>query len=149
MDKSKKQCFKCMQYKVFGDFYAHPSTFDGRLGKCKECTKKDTRKHRLRNIKRIRKYDRERGKLPHRIKANTTRNKVRRKKDPVKYAAHTLVGNAVRDKRIIKSKSCMDCGKTDIRIYGHHDDYYKPLEVVWLCQVCHIARHKKKLILRS
>lgn len=40
MDKSKsKNCFKCNIEKPLTDFYKHPETTDGRLGKCKECTK--------------------------------------------------------------------------------------------------------------
>jgi hypothetical protein len=28
---------------------------------------------------------------------------------------------------------------------AHHEDYDKPLEVVWLCQPCHKQRHKEIL----
>jgi hypothetical protein len=38
-----KTCFKCGKKKKITDFYKHPRTFDGRLGKCKDCTKKDVR----------------------------------------------------------------------------------------------------------
>ncbi len=38
-----KKCFKCSNTKPLTDFYAHPRMADGRLGKCKECTKKDTK----------------------------------------------------------------------------------------------------------
>ena len=36
-----KRCFKCNMVKPINDFYTHPRMKDGRLGKCKECTKKD------------------------------------------------------------------------------------------------------------
>lgn len=36
-----KRCFKCGVAKELSHFYKHPRTSDGRLGKCKECTKKD------------------------------------------------------------------------------------------------------------
>lgn len=39
---SLKICFKCKEEKSLNDFYKHSSMKDGYLGKCKNCTKKDT-----------------------------------------------------------------------------------------------------------
>ena len=38
---------------------------------------------------------------------------------------------------------CEDCGVTheDQPVRMHHEDYSKPLEVTWLCDWCHQARH--------
>jgi hypothetical protein len=38
-----KTCFNCGTEKPLDDFYRHPTMKDGRLGKCKECTKADVR----------------------------------------------------------------------------------------------------------
>lgn len=139
-----KLCRQCKQYKPIECFYAHSRMKDGHLNKCIECVKTRVRKHRSENIGKIREYDRKRGRTENK-KAWAKLNllKVRESKakyiknNPVKRKAHTALGNAVRDGRLIK-KPCEVCG--DVRSQGHHDDYSKPLEVRWLC-----AKHHKEL----
>lgn len=139
-----KKCFKCDKTKAMVYFYKHSKMKDGHLGKCIDCTKKDVLEHRTRNLDRIRKYDRERGKLPHRIQANTAYTKKYRKEYPLKYAASLLLKNAVRAGKIKKPKKCSQCN-AEVRIMGHHNNYYKPLDVIWLCQICHKGLHSKSI----
>ena len=72
-----------------------------------------------------------------------TRRGVKQARDPIKQAARTLLGNAVRDGRVRKPENCQECGAGG-RIEGHHTDYTKPLDVMWLCTLCHGLQHRKE-----
>lgn len=55
-----------------------------------------------------------------------------------KVKAHRAVAHAIKTGKLIK-KSCVTCRRKAV---AHHDDYNKPLDVVWLCEVHHKARHR-------
>ena len=63
-----------------------------------------------------------------------------REENPEKYRAQTALGNAVRDGKILKGP-CASCGDSG-RVVGHHHDYFRPLDVVWLCPACHGIEHR-------
>lgn len=62
-----------------------------------------------------------------------------REKYPEKYLAHRLMRNAIRKKDIIPLP-CEVCGKE--KVEGHHEDYSKPLDIIWLCKKHHLEAHK-------
>lgn len=64
-----------------------------------------------------------------------------KKRNPQKSAAHTLVLWAVRSGVLIKPERCSECQKKS-KIEAHHNDYLKPLEVIWLCKICHSKKHR-------
>lgn len=135
-----KECFKCKTIKPLTDFYKHLAMADGHLNKCKECTKNDVSEHRHKNLEKIRAYDRERGKIAERIKATTEISRAWRQEDSRRGRAHSIVARAIKSGEIVRL-SCIRCGNE--KSIAHHDDYDKPLEIMWLCQPCHKIRHKE------
>jgi hypothetical protein len=65
-----------------------------------------------------------------------------RRNNPEKAFAHAVVTAAVRYGVIKKPKGCSKCGAT-YRVEGHHEDYSKPLDVIWLCTRCYREHHDK------
>lgn len=133
---------------------------DGRLNKCKDCARQDTRTNRSNRKYYYRLYDAKR------YRENPKRKQMRdtylmsargRQKyeacqqkyklnNPEKIYAHSCVGHALRDGRMSKPAVCEDCGieeKDSRGLHAHHEDYGKPLDVVWLCTTCHGLRHSK------
>jgi hypothetical protein len=115
-----KTCFKCGVHKPLTDFYVHPAMGDGRLNKCKECTRNDVRKNYADNVDRYREYDRKRGYRPG---------------PPEKVKARMAV-------RSLERQPCEVCGAA--KVEAHHPDYSKPLEVQWLCKRHHAEVHTKQ-----
>jgi len=136
-----KKCKKCGKEKAPEMFYDHYQTKDGRMGKCKECARSDAIKNRNANIDRVRAYDRKRGKLPHRIKANIERSKKRWKDNPYIGQSHSKVRQAIKSGILVRPEKCSCCGNK-ARVVGHHHDYSKPLDVAWLCHPCHRQLHR-------
>jgi len=129
---------------------------DGLLGKCKECTKNDSTTRRDTKIEEVRAYDRDRANLPHRVKARkeywgwyikaypervAEARKNYHQNNPDKKHAHITTGNAIRDGKLIR-KPCEICGNP--KVEAHHEDYSKPLEVVWLCKPHHFQADARR-----
>jgi len=51
------------------------------------------------------------------------------------------VYNAVK-KGVLKRGVCKECG-SDKYVHAHHEDYSKPLDVIWLCALHHVKIHKE------
>ncbi len=131
-----KLCRECGQELPAEQFYRHAAMLDGRLNKCKKCVKRRVSKHREKNVEKIREYDRQRSKTPERQKHLRDNAAQYREHHPDRYRATTAVGNALRDGRLIKPSQCSECGAL-CHVHAHHADYSRPLDVVWLCPICH------------
>ena len=83
--------------------------------------------------KRIQKY-----KVPGYNSENCKRYNEKNKE---KRAAHRKVQHALKN-MILKKDPCLICG--DLKSEAHHNDYNKPLEVIWFCRAHHAAHHETK-----
>jgi len=130
---SEKACFKCGEIKDLNMFYKHSMMADGYLNKCKECAKKDVKGNRKEKVDYYREYDRGRG-----CRQDKAYRDEYRSKYPKKWAALKAVAWAIR-KKILVAQPCEVCGEK--KTHGHHPDYSKQLDVMWLCAEHHKAWH--------
>ena len=125
----------------------------GVLGKCKTCTKRDVfeRISQLKNNPEWIAKERERCRIKQAkyremgVACKTTKETRIRwaKNNPHKIKAHKDANNAVLSGKIQKLSICQSCGASgDIEM--HHEDYSRPLDVVWLCVKCHGKTRRKK-----
>lgn len=152
-----KKCFKCGEEKEISEFYKHKQMADGHLNKCKSCTILDSKircqqehlKPHIREQKRLwarskkgrstaKKYLQENG---GRLKANLAKARYS-ERNPKKKNATSMVHNAVKYGFLERPNNCSACGKYNKRIHGHHCDYDKPLDVIWMCPSCHSEWHR-------
>lgn len=117
-----KRCIRCGEVKPLSEFYRHPEMADGHLNKCKDCTKKDTRRRR---------EDTPEKDLETRLKAC--------EKNPTHKNANRAVNAATKSGALKKPTACQGCGRKadETRLSAHHYDYTKPLDVIWLYAACH------------
>lgn len=66
--------------------------------------------------------------------------RIWRSKNREKSKAHEMVAAAIKKGVLSKPSECERCRK-EARLHGHHEDYSKPLCVIWLCNSCHAREH--------
>ena len=147
-------CIKCDKELPNSEYYRSTIRVNG-TGECKSCTRARVTANREGKIDYYREFDRKRANLPHRVqarkdyqatdqgqKAMARGNKAWRKRNPASYQAHNMVNNAIRDGKLFKPSQCESCS-SETDLHGHHCDYNKPLDVMWLCDPCHKKWHKE------
>lgn len=141
-----KSCTKCGEVKPLSEYYSAVNSFDGVAAQCKICWRAHVRARReklmenpewvLKEAERCRLKQRRKG-----CPADPNHNASSRKhsaKFPDKKRARSIVATAL-EKGTLERKPCEVCGKHIAQ--AHHDDYSKPLDVVWLCSTHHAERH--------
>ena len=111
-----KPCKKC------GSTDRYPPTKERKTGRCIPCWRERSRKNGT--------------------SSTTASTVLYQKQNPKKYRAHYKVRSAIKAGKLPKVSTliCIDCNKAVAQCY-HHEDYEKPLDVVALCQACHMKRH--------
>lgn len=123
---------------------------DGHKARCKPCERAAQRANRLAKIDQYRKSERARARRKvgyYREYRKRNRARVRQwkreweERNPEKALAHRIVRGAIRNGSLQK-EPCAECG-TVSGVQAHHEDYSKPLTVVWLCPVHHGRLQRK------
>lgn len=146
-----KICAKCLIVKSLVEFRKNKNLKCGRGSYCKPCCVKIDKEYGDRNREKIRAYNRRSDVVARHYIQNKEKRKLNPKKHREYIAAYYIRNKEkvrVRNKfrhlvytGKIKRKPCEVCG--DISVQGHHPDYNKPLEVIWLCIKHHAEKHRK------
>ena len=65
------------------------------------------------------------------------------KKHRDKKNARTLLNYHLKQGKVVKPKCCEKCKKRK-PLQAHHCDYTKPLDVLWVCNLCHSKYDNRK-----
>jgi len=107
----------------------------------KPANKKARQKYRQADVGKIARQRYQQGTLG---RQTVARGNAKALRDPIqrpKLLARAALKWAVRSGRL-RRLPCAYCGMA--KSEGHHKDYAKPLDVVWLCRPCHRAEHKRE-----
>ena len=122
-----KSCSRCHEFKNPADFDHSRASRDGRHHRCKACDRKRDRQRIASGA----------------LSASSTGWQNR---NPQAVRAHRLLHAAIH-RGEIQRQPCVGCGTSNA--HGHHEDYSKPLDVVWLCRLCHHERHRLERLFGS
>lgn len=147
-----KICKVCDHEKSLNEYNVWSS--GGTKSYCKTCEQQKDRDYRAKNREALLEIDRIRNQRPDRKEYRREYFKTERGrkvhkqcyarslvKHPDKIRARRDVSNALKKGLLIK-KPCVECGEANSQ--AHHEDYSKPLEVVWFCFPCHTNHHNKE-----
>lgn len=149
------KCSRCKEVKETKYFDVDNRSPYGFMSACKKCISRYQKERYAKKPKEIKNesqkyYYKNRDKVISRTKSYSKTekgkevikgtNKRMREKYPEKYKARELFRRAVQS-GLIKRLPCSVCG--DLKSQGHHEDYSKPYDVIWLCIKHHFERHRK------
>ena len=132
-----KRCTKCGRELPETCFNWSDRARGRRQGMCRDCFSKYNRERYAKNrdgVRRaVREYRREHPDAVIRTRLATNA------RNPTKVNARRCVEAAMKAGVLVRPDHCSGCGCSDSehRIEAHHNDYSRPLDVIWLCTPCH------------
>jgi hypothetical protein len=137
------KCPTCGRWLPALSYYKKKTTWNGISNQCRQCygegniRTRDKEKH----CKNTRESE------ARRRSSNPELFREKERKRPRRFGpkvdARQIVALALRIGALVRPITCEDCGQQK-KLTGHHTDYKKPLDVQWLCYLCHAQRHRKK-----
>lgn len=165
-----KECSVCHEIKEVKNFGVRNDRPCGYQSSCNDCKAKKARYYRaskkgfIKTRENERRYLKtEKGKITYLKKLDNRRKSEKAKETKLKYnqtekakELNKLRKRRYREKNKLKEKCrseflkaiarkeikrgrCIKCGK--INAEGHHEDYSKPFDVIWLCKKHHTEHH--------
>lgn len=140
-----KRCSKCRAEKPMDCFSPDKRASDGKQSQCRQCMNE----WRKENGKKIRSSERYKSRMREWLKTEKGKKLKRRQFDkwvranPQKRQAQSVVNNAIASGQIERAP-CVICGAEN-NVHGHHDNYARPIDVIWLCPTHHHERHRSLL----
>lgn len=128
-----RKCFVCHEEKPLEDFRKNRSKPLRHEYMCRTCRRvyDVIQNQQPERIVKMEQYRQDAGA----IERNRERAKQAYADNPEATRARAMIAGLIRA-GLIERQACQVCG-TEIRVDGHHPDYSKPLEVIWLCRTHH------------
>jgi hypothetical protein len=148
-----KVCSKCGEDKELTEFYNTARGIGGVARTCKVCCRikcneyhKANREDNLVRMNRYRESHKEERKEYDDKNRESIRHRNRNwgRSNRLKTSSQTKALRALKKGIINRETSCSKCGSNYL-VQMHHEDYDKPLDVVFLCKYCHMQRHSEML----
>lgn len=120
-----KICPMCNKEKELSEFPKDKNRSNGISSHCKQCKNEWKRSNATRlylNVKETRKQN-----VEYQRKAKVWRT----------------TNNAVRSGKLVRPSICSICLE-EKEIEAHHEDYSKPLEIIWCCKDCHVELDRQR-----
>lgn len=164
----ERTCKVCGETKPISEYYKHAGYADT---KCKECAKAYSREYGRNHKEKIKAYRKEyyrknkarslerskqwveNNREAHRRHCRESNQRhydellVRMQKYrsdyPDRYKARGIVSSKIQQGKLRKPTTCEVCGSEGY-IEAHHEDYSKPLDIIWCCKKCHWILDEKR-----
>lgn len=143
--ENTRWCALCGVRKPLSEFHKCSRTGDARRNTCKACDAERFKLYRIANPQRFRmraqKYAVQR--RVKKLQAERQAEIKRKQREKVRIEAKQIMNAAIARKEL-ERKLCEVCAKNGRVSFaqGHHSDYRKPKDILWLCALHHRNWHR-------